>query len=64
MLYRVASVVVYGGPLDPRISRRVWRCSDTSRLGRIEEFAGLRSLQVPRSIPPEEWLREALEQLR
>lgn len=63
MLYRLGQVVAYGTPSDPRLSLRVWRCSDTSRLGRIQEFSGLVPIEPPTDRNPREWLLAALEAL-
>lgn len=63
MLYRVGQIVVYGTEKDPRLSMRVWKVSNTARIGRIQEFSGLVPLEPPLSRAPREWLLEALEQL-
>lgn len=62
MLYRVGTIVVYGGPVDPRLSMRVWRVSDVARMGRVTEWEGVRSYDPSTILSPREWLLEALEQ--
>ena len=62
MLYRVATIAIYGCPRDPRISYRVWRVSDTVRLGRQQETAGLLPIEPPTAASPTAWLQQALAQ--
>ena len=63
MLYRIGQVLVYGTPKEPRLSLRVWRVSDATRIGRIQEFSGLVPIEPPTTRNPREWLLAALEAL-
>lgn len=59
MLYNVGSITIYGKPGDVRLSGRVWRVSDTTRLGRLEVWSGSTSLLELPPMPPRDWLRES-----
>jgi hypothetical protein len=61
MLYYLGSLTVYGTPDDPRISARVWRVSDTTRLGRVEVFSATKCLELPQTATPRWWLEESAE---
>jgi hypothetical protein len=61
-LYYVGAVTLYGKPEDPRISYKVFRVSDTVRIGRSIAWQGLRHLESPATRSPYRWLAEALEQ--
>lgn len=63
-LYYVGQLLVYGGDRDPRISARVWRVSDFTKLGRLQVWSGLQAIERPTATPPREWLVEALGQWR
>lgn len=62
MLYYVSSTICYGTPDNPRISSRVYRVSDTTRLGRVIAWQGTKALDTPTWLSPSIWLSEALEQ--
>lgn len=61
MLYRVASVVIYGGPEDPRYSLNVRLCSDRVVLAGKTILTERGPILRPTAAPPREWLLEALE---
>lgn len=62
MLYRVASVVVYGVEDEPRITWQVRLCSDVVRLTARPIETGREPIRLPIATSPREWLRGALEQ--
>lgn len=62
MLYRIASVVVYGTPDEPRLRWKVWLQSDIARLGGRPIETGQAPIQLPIASSPREWLRGSLEQ--
>ena len=63
MLYRVATVSVFGTPDNPRITWQVRLCSDIVVLSGRPIERGREPIELPTARSPREWLREALEQL-
>lgn len=63
MLYRVATVTVFGRPEDPRINWTVRLLSDLVVLGGRPIAKGREPILLPLSSDPRAWLLEALEQL-
>lgn len=62
MLYRVATVTVFGTPERPRITWTVRLCSDIVVLGGRPIETGRAPIELPTEHSPREWLRAALEQ--
>lgn len=62
MLYRVASVVVYGNPEWPRINLTVRLCSDTVVLTGRPILRETVPLVLPTEPAPRAWLGAALRQ--
>lgn len=63
MLYYVGTATVFDTPENPRVSMKVYRVSDVTRLGRVVVWEGTRSLKPVRAGQPHLWLLEALDQL-
>lgn len=61
-LYYVASLTAWGDTRDPRLSARVYRVSDTVRLGSVIAWSGSKALELPPLQSPRAWLEEALAQ--
>lgn len=62
MLYRVATVSVFGVPEQPRIVYSIRLTSDIVVLTGRPIATGRVPIRLPRAASPTEWLREALEQ--
>lgn len=62
MLYRVATVTVYGKQERPRIQWTVRLLSDVVVLSGRPIETGRVPILLPTATSPKEWLREALEQ--
>ena len=62
MLYRVASVIVYGVEDEPHLRWKVWLQSDQVRLGGRPIETGQVPISRPTTQSPRAWLRECLEQ--